>query len=113
MGRKNGNVGKKTRLNRREKGEARPFERSNIPRLRLDELVIPDGKCFFRSRKGKDIFLGEEKAATALRHAQQQHIRKGSGHVEKRYYPCPEGGCGGYHLTSRDEFDDSWRKARS
>ena len=80
------------------------------PRERLDRLVMPDGQCTSFGRRPKARFGTEEKAAEALASAQRRHKRVGSGHVEKRYYACPEGGCGGYHLTSRESYDgNSWK----
>lgn len=75
-------------------------------RVDVEKMVTPDGKCFFRSKFGKDIFLTETKAARALKQVQQQRLRQGTGHVEKRYYSCPEGGCGGFHLTSRETYEE-------
>ncbi len=72
---------------------------------------MPDGQCSFQG-KPKARFATKEKAAAALKQAQQQRARVGSTHVEKRYFACPEGGCGGFHLTSRESFDDSIRVLR-
>lgn len=117
MSRKNGNVRRSNargRLPRRVKGEGRPPKSLVQPRIELETMVIPDGKCFFRSKYGKAIFFGEEKAQAALKQAQAMRRRSGSGHMEKRFYSCPEGGCGGFHLTSRDEYDDSaWKRTAS
>lgn len=108
MGRKNGNVqrskdrGRRARQVREEKGiKARPDIQFNV-----EKMVTPDGRCFFRNRFGKDIFLTKEKAERALRQVQAQRRRSGTGHVERRYYKCPEGGCGGYHLTSRESYEE-------
>lgn len=112
MGRKNGNA-KRPRLNRRERGESRPTMTGNSTyRVSLTALVLPDGTCRFQG-KPKAMFSTEAKAAKALRQAQKQRERTGSGHVEKRYYACPEGGCGGFHLTSRETFDEkAWRERK-
>jgi hypothetical protein len=114
MSRKNGNVGRKTRLDRRPKGERRA-KMKEMPRVPVEDMVLPDGQCRFQSpRKAKARFATKEKAAKALVQAQHQRARTGSLHVEKRYYKCPDGGCGGYHLTSRDEFDEKiWRERRA
>ena len=115
MSRKNNNVRRrnaKGRLDRRERGSGRrPVPQQ--PRVRVEEMILPDGQCMFQSpRRPKARFDTEQKAAAALRQAQRQRARTGSGHVEKRYYRCPQGGCGGFHLTSRDAFDDDIRKFR-
>lgn len=117
MGRKNSSARRrniKGRMDRRQKGVPRLAKATDIPRISLDELVLPDGQCRFQSpRKPKARFATKEKAAKALEQARKTRARTGSGRVEKRYYPCPEGGCGGYHLTSREEFDEKiWRERR-
>lgn len=66
--------------------------------------MIPDGTCHFIRRSPKAMFATKEKAEKALRQAQLNRQRIGSGRMEKRFYKCPEGGCGGYHLTSREEY---------
>ena len=104
------------RLNRRVKGEPRiPQKNHDIPRIDVSEMVMPDGSCTFQSpRKPKARFATKEKAAAALKQAQQQRARLGQTHVEKRFYRCPEGGCGGFHLTSREAFDmDIWKARRA
>ena len=78
-----------------------PRHKYNHP---TENLVVPDGQCSFKSRRPKARFATEEKAAQALKQAQKKREAVGSGNVEKRYYACPEGGCGGYHLTSREEY---------
>lgn len=117
MGRKNSNVRRsndKGRLARRQRGELHlPKPHHQQPRLRLEELVLPDGQCrFMNPRRPKARFDTKAKAEKALVQAQQQRARSGSLHVEKRVYPCPEGGCGGWHLTSREAFDENIRKTR-
>lgn len=75
--------------------------------LHREEMILPLGRCMFRvppTRMGKLIFANEETAAKALAQAQAKRSHQATGHVEKRYYECPEGGCGGWHLTSRDEY---------
>lgn len=108
MPRKNKNVrrskdrGRRALQAARERGiQTRPDSQVNV-----EKMVLPEGKCFFQSRRGKAIFRTKEKAARALRQAQAQRRFSGTGHVEKRYYRCPEGGCGGYHLTSREEYEE-------
>lgn len=120
MGRKNNAARQrnaKGRLNRREKGAARrPSEHAKVPpRIPVNELVMPDGRCTRNPRRPKDIFRTEEKAQRALEQAQRTRARMGSGHVEKRYYECEvaEGGCGGYHLTSREAYDPAWKRGTS
>lgn len=106
----------KGRLNRREKGAPRR-ERGNmtIQRVEAEDLIVPDGMCLRNPRKPKAKFDTEAKAGAALRQAQRMRARQGSAHVEKRYYPCPEaeGGCGGYHLTSRESYDPAWKRGQA
>lgn len=52
------------------------------------------------------MIFTEADANKALAQAQADRARRGSQHVEKRAYACPPGGCGGYHLTSRETFVD-------
>lgn len=115
MPRSNNNVRRKNakgRLSRREKGASRPPVRQQ-PRVRVEEMVLPDGQCTFQSaNRPKARFDSKEKAEVALRQAQRQRARTGSGHVEKRTYRCPEGGCGGWHLTSRDAWDEKVYRQR-
>lgn len=115
MGRKNNNVRRKNtkgRMDRREQGPTlRPVKQQ--PRVPIEDLVLPDGQCRFQTkRKPKARFATAEKAQKALIQAQQQRARIGSAHVEKRFYACPEGGCGGFHLTSREAFDEGLRERR-
>lgn len=117
MGRKNTNVRRsndKGRLARRARGE-RPTKATgatSVPDARLDKIILPDGQCMFQSNRPKARFATEEKAAQALAHAQKVRARTGSMRVEKRYYACPEGGCGGFHLTSRESYDPTIREMR-
>ena len=76
------------------------------PRVKVEDLILPDGQCTFQGRRPKARFGTKEKADRALAQAQKQRARVGSGHVEKRVYKCPEGGCGGYHLTSREVYEE-------
>lgn len=106
----------KGRLNRRVKGEARGDRQvRTIPRVAADELIIPDGHCTRNPMRTKARFDTEDKAAAALRQAQQMRKRSGSGHMERRYYLCEEseGGCGGYHLTSRETYDNAWKRGQA
>lgn len=114
MGRKNSAVTKKNaRRDRRQKGVGRA-PKPVIPRVQLEDLVLPDGQCRFQTRKPKAKFDTKEKAEKALKQAQKQRERTGSTHVEKRVYRCPEGGCEGWHLTSRAAFDEKvWRQRRA
>lgn len=116
MGRKNSNVRRsndKGRLARRQRGELHIHPSKQMPRIHLEDLVLPDGQCrFMNPRRPKARFATKAKAEKALIQAQQQRARTGSLHVEKRAYPCPEGGCGGWHLTSRESFDENLRKTR-
>jgi hypothetical protein len=103
------------RLNRREKGQPRLERDHRIARVDASDLVIPDGSCLRNPRRPKAKFNTREKAAAALRQAQQQRARLGSGHVERRFYLCEEseGGCGAYHLTSRESYEPAWKRGQS
>lgn len=95
----------RSRRTRREyRGEQVRTPDVNIPRVQPTQMVIPDGRC--PGRAGKPRFATEEKAEKALRQAQANRARVGSAWVEKRYYECPVTGCGGYHLSSREAFDE-------
>lgn len=117
MGRKNNNVRRSNdrgRLQRRQRGE-RPIKAVGPTAPLggdLSKIILPDGQCTAFSIRPKARFATEEKAAAALRQAQKVRARQGSTHVEKRFYPCPEGGCGGFHLTSREAYDESVREFR-
>lgn len=109
MSRKNSRVGRSNDRGRRARIAAE--ERGSIaPRrdiqINVEKMVTPDGRCYFRNRFGKDIFKTKEKAQRALKQVQIQRLRSGTGHVERRFYACPEGGCGGFHLTSREEYEE-------
>lgn len=77
----------------------------SAPRQPIEKIIVPDGKCYFRSRHGKLSFT-QEKAEAALKRAQENRARQHNGHVESRIYECPEGGCGKWHLTSRSEYTE-------
>lgn len=103
MGRKNSKV--RSRRTRREfRGEKVLTPDHRIPRVSTDRMVIPDGKC--PGRVGKPRFATEEKALKALSQAQTNRARIGSRWVEKRVYECPVTGCNGWHLSSREAFDE-------
>lgn len=115
--------------------------RSTAPRIPVDKVVIPDGRCDLNPSKPKAFYSTEAKAAKALAQAQQRRAQQGSGHVEKRYYLCvswvvedirfhflkeeeavkraAELGrtytkIEHYHLTSREQYDgDAWKGGRS
>jgi len=99
------------RLDRREKGASRSLGNRSIQRLDVSDMVIPDGTCLRNPARPRAMFRTEASAKVALEQAQRMRARMGSGHVEKRYYACPEDrGCGGYHLTSRETYDENaWR----
>jgi hypothetical protein len=69
--------------------------------------VIPRGRCFNKSRKGK-LRFAEADAPRALEQARVKRIRSGSAYMEERYYECKveEGGCGDYHLTSQTNYEE-------
>lgn len=91
-----------------ESGMPRALRPSAPTPLPLSQMVLPAGRCYYKSKYGKLIFKTEDDAKTALKHAQTKRKRyqSNNGHVETRYYPCPEGGCGGFHLTSRERFEE-------
>lgn len=102
MGRKNHRGGRPQARRRFDGSAAKP--RAVLPPV--ETLVVPKGKCYFRSRNGKLIFATEIDAQKALRQARHKRRLQGTAHQEERFYPCPEGGCGGYHLTSRTHYQD-------
>lgn len=95
MGRKNSAVRKKNNSTRRLKARDAP------PPRPIEVVVLPQGRC---PGTGKPRFASKSDAAKALRFAQQDRARAGSGHVEKRWYECDINGCDGFHLTSREEW---------
>lgn len=105
MGRKNSRVGTRntSRAAKRALADIPKMTRSRYNQP-TENLVVPDGQCSFKTRRPKARFGTEEKAKQALAQAQRKREAIGSGNVERRYYACPEGGCGGYHLTSREEY---------
>lgn len=72
----------------------------------VERLIVPTGKCFFRSRRGKLIFPDEAAARKALQQAKAARQRAGSPYAERRVYACPTGGCDGWHLTSRETYQE-------
>lgn len=102
MGRKN-HRGARPQARRRQDGST---GRARVVMAPVETLVVPKGKCYFRSRSGKLIFATETEATKALRQAQHKRRLQGTAHREERFYPCPEGGCGGFHLTSRTAYED-------
>lgn len=104
MGRKNSRGGKiRPQAKRRPDGTRGGRRAGWVPPPPVESLIVPKGRCFFRSRKGKLIFTRDE-ADRALRQAQQGRASRGSSYTESRAYECPEGGCGGWHLTSRQVY---------
>jgi len=90
---------------RRGKDAPPPLKRNPMLKVPLEQMVIPKGRCYFRSRKGKLRFT-EAEVGKALEQARRSREARGlpPDTAAKRYYPCPEGGCGDYHLTSRTEW---------
>lgn len=83
----------------------RPARKGAPPPTPLERLVVPRGRCFRNSHKGK-LRFAEADATEALRQAQAKRARAGSAYSEERTYECKaaEGGCGDWHLTSRTEY---------
>ena len=104
MGRKNDRV--RSRRTRREFRQGAGVRNPDlgVPRPPVERSIIPDGRC--PGRRPKARFATQEKAEAALRQAQQNRTRIGSPWVEKRVYPCPLPECGGWHLSSREAFDE-------
>lgn len=71
----------------------------------VETLVVPNGRCFRNSRKGKLRFT-KDVVEKALRQAQASRKARGTTYAENRYYEClvAEGGCGDFHLTSRETY---------
>lgn len=108
MGRKNNRTGRRPQARRRADGSTGGRAAGWSPPPPVETLVVPKGRCYFRSRKGKLIFTAAE-ADKALRQAQNNRKRHSSAHVEQRSYACPEGGCGGWHLTSQEVYVERGR----
>lgn len=98
MGRKN---------HRRGAPQARTKTRGLPPPPSIETLVIPRGRCFRNSRKGKLRFSRED-APKALEQARVKRARSGSTYMEERFYECEtdKGGCGDFHLTSRLSYEE-------
>lgn len=115
MARKNSRVRRSNdrgRLARRQPGDPGVPKAPQQARIRVEDIVMPEGQCRFGTAKPKARFGTRAGADKALAQAQQQRARIGSTHVEKRVYHCPDGGCEGWHLTSREAFDESAWKVR-
>lgn len=75
-----------------------PKIHKHIPPVDVERMVVPTGRC------GKKLRFGTpEEAESALRQAQQNRARFGNSAQECRYYSCQR--CSGYHLTSRERFE--------
>lgn len=103
MSRKNHSRGRRPQARRRTDGLPTPKRSPNMQRVPIEEMVVPVGKCYFRSRYGKLRFTKDE-VAKALRQAKHNREVSGNTYSEERYYECPPGGCGAYHLTSRTAY---------
>lgn len=115
MSRKNRNVRRSNDKGRRarQKLAGLPKEPVRVSRRLEGDFIIPDGRCNWKNpARPKLRFATEEKANQALRAAQKRRAALRSGHTEKRVYKCPEGGCGGWHLSAREQFDESLAKTR-
>lgn len=71
----------------------------------IEKVVIPDGKCTLHRRQ-KDRYDTEAKALAAMQRINHQRQNHPESRKIKRVYLCPEETCGGWHLTSRTEFDE-------
>lgn len=113
MGRKNRNASRRNIKGRLDRREAPQVKRRTGPAYRppLEKIVMPDGQCHFPNRrKPKVTFLTEEKAAKALAQAQAKRRSLGDTRYERRYYRCEpieKGGCGGFHLSARETWQES------
>lgn len=104
MGRRNKNVGsRRVRREYRQGAGVRKPDQS-VARIPVERSIIPDGRC--TGRRPKARFATKEKAEAALKQAKLNRERIGSPWVEKRVYKCPLPDCGGWHLSSRDAFDE-------
>ena len=103
-------------MSRKNHRKGRPqARRSTIPVLfrpnpsvapPVEKTIIPHGRCHLRHHK---LRFYQHEVEKALRQAQA--LRKSRGqeaHMEKRAYHCPtaKGGCGDWHLTSRETWED-------
>lgn len=104
MGRKNSQVGRR-KVRREFRSNTKASNTPRIAPIPIELAVVPKGRCFIRSRKGKLKFTRDQ-VDRALRHARHDAARRGSVKVESRYYSCEDGrpeGCGFWHLTSMTE----------
>jgi hypothetical protein len=105
MPRKNTRVARRKTIRKYQAAQPAKGNRRLAP-VPIETVVVPKGKCFFRSRNGKLKFT-KEQADSALRQAQHGRAIRGSDKVESRYYLCEDGragSCGFYHLTSREQW---------
>lgn len=105
MGRKNHGRGNRQAPRRRADQPPVPKNKPHMAPIPIEKIVVPKGRCTFRSRHGKLRFSAED-VQRALKQAQHNRKVKGSTHAEARYYQCPPGGCGDFHLTSREAYQD-------
>lgn len=101
MPRKNARVG--MRKTRREFRQDTSWS-APLAAMSLDYMVVPDGKCVLR--RSKDRYDTEAKALKALKQVRAKRRFQPESRVEKRVYECPSKECGGWHLSSRSEFDE-------
>lgn len=111
MGRKNNRAsGRRQPLHPRFATTAPRAPKRGGPPPPLERLVVPRGRCFYRSKNGKLRFAAED-AQEALRQAQAKRERMGSTYHEERVYECIDG-CGDWHLTSRKEYEDPTKRSQ-
>lgn len=104
MTRRNRNKSRPQARRRADGLASTPRKPQHLQRVPIEEMVVPQGRCFFRSRHGKLRFT-EGDVEKALKQARRNREAEGRTYTEARYYQCPPGGCGDYHLTSRTEYD--------
>lgn len=100
MGRKNR---RRTRPQARRREDGISVGRSPRVSTPVERLVIPQGRCYRNSRKGKLKFAVQD-APAALRQAKARRKKSGSRYVETRWYECEV--CGFAHLTSAEEYEE-------
>ena len=106
MGRKNDRVGRKN-CRYRDQLRGRSQAIASMPAVPIESIVIPNGKCY---KTKKATYNNEGTARKALKQAQYNRVRRGdTGHMEQRIYRCEH--CNGYHLTSREVWEDRTEKA--
>ncbi len=102
------------RRNNRAQGRGRPQAQRNpwagLPApIRRDVESMPvlpiSGRC--PGPKHRLRYATERIALEALVQVRRDRKRKGhpEASIEKRAYECEIGGCGGWHLTSRETFE--------